>query len=86
MTLEGVRVDDIVRCEVRGAQFYALVRGREDSGLEICVIDRSGLPRGLEIRHVTARQVTGVWRKSQRKTAAQRRAERHHGDTTGVGA
>jgi hypothetical protein len=86
VTLAGIRVDDVVLCEVRGARFYALVRDHDDRGLTVAPIERSQLPRGLFINRVTARQVVAHWRKSRAKTAAQRRAEQCDREQAGATA
>jgi hypothetical protein len=77
MELRGIRAGDIVRCEIRGEHLYALVRERDDHGLQVNVIDRHA-PRGLIAHYVTARNVIGWWPRSQRvpRTAARRRGAR----------
>jgi hypothetical protein len=78
MELRHIHAGDIVRCELRGARFYALVRARDARGLEVEALDRRELPRGLVVHYVTARQVVEAWRKTSRapRTAARRRAAR----------
>lgn len=66
MTLNGIKVDDIVRCDVRGWKFNAIVtkdahrdetRGR---GLKVrSISEKVRIPTEF----VTARQVIGHWRK-----------------------
>lgn len=62
MTLANVKIGDVVKCDVRGRVFYALVDGKPDAG-EVAI-----LPIGRETYyHVAAEQVTGHWRKAGRK-------------------
>lgn len=58
MRLSVVKEQDIVQCNIRGEVFYGLVIGHEAPGL---LVNRIGRPMR---RSVTARQVTGHWRKS----------------------
>lgn len=60
MTLQNVKIGDVVQCDVRGRQFYALV------------IDK--LPRALQVRPIThnitytevkSTQVIAHWRKAK---------------------
>lgn len=61
MELARVHDGDVVRCDVRGLVFMAFVRGHDDDGLQITVLERHKLPRGLPITHVTAQQVLATW-------------------------
>lgn len=68
MTLKGIKVDDIVRCDVRGWKFLAIVTKashRDETrgqGLKVrTVSQRVRIPTEF----VTARQVVGHWRKAK---------------------
>ena len=60
MTLSGVKSGDIVLCDRKGWRFYAIVVARHERELEVEPIDRR-----VTYRHVKAREVLGVWRKSR---------------------
>lgn len=70
MQITGIKPDDIVRCDVRGYKFFALVtkphtdkhRGR---GLKIRPLVPS---KSLIAEFVTSRQVIGVWRVAKHST------------------
>lgn len=79
MELAGIEKTDIVRCELRGITFFAFVLGRDEAGLDISVLERHKLPRGLPVPRVTAHQVTGVWRQGgRRRRPAARRVRKDH--------
>lgn len=62
MRLTGVKVGDIVLCDVRGDRFYASVRDRAEGGsrpLEIGALTSRPIPA----LKVSARQVVGHWRR-----------------------
>lgn len=62
MRIDQVLPGDIVRCEVKGRSFYALVEGRPyEEGLPV-----EPITRGITYKHVTARQVTEHFRKMGR--------------------
>lgn len=62
MTLSGIRPGDVVRCDVRGVTFHAIVEVEPvDGGLSVRPIER-----GVSYRRVTARQVVAHWRRSAR--------------------
>jgi hypothetical protein len=71
MTLGGVNPGDIVLADRKGRRFYALMIARRGREVEVEPIDRR-----VTYRHVKARQVIGVWRKSRAKTARQIEAVR----------
>lgn len=77
MELARVKKTDIVRCELRGVTFFAFVLGRDRDGLDISVLERHKLPRGLVVSRVSARQVTGLWRQGGR--VRRRRAHQDRG-------
>lgn len=57
--LRGLREGDIVKCDVKGRRFHAVVRERRaDGGLNVTPIER-----GVNYFAVTARQVLEVWTK-----------------------
>ena len=60
MTLSGVKSGDIVLCDRMGRVFYAIVVERHERELEVEPIDRR-----VTYRHVKAREVLGIWRKSR---------------------
>jgi hypothetical protein len=60
MTLGAVRAGDIVLADRKGRRFYAIVVERLDRQLEVEPIDRR-----VTYRHVKAREVIGIWRKSR---------------------
>ena len=60
MTLSGVKSGDIVLCDRMGRRFYAIVVERHERELEVEPIDRR-----VTYRHVKAREVLGIWRKSR---------------------
>lgn len=62
MNLAQVKAGDVVKCDVKGRQFYALVDDAPDAdGLAIRPLARETW------RHVTARQVVDHWRKAGRR-------------------
>ena len=65
MTLTGVKSGDIVLADRKGRRFYALVLERQNGGLEVEPIDRR-----VTYRHVKAREVIGLWRKSRARSDA----------------
>ena len=60
MTLGAVRAGDIVLADRKGRRFYAIVVERRERELEVDPIDRR-----VTYRHVKAREVLGIWRKSR---------------------
>ena len=60
MTLGGVRAGDIVLADRKGRRFYAIVIERRERELTVEPIDRR-----VTYRHVKAREVVGIWRKSR---------------------
>ena len=60
MTLAGVKAGDIVLATAMGRRFYAIVIDRLERELEVEPIDRR-----VTYRHVKAREVLGIWRKSR---------------------
>ena len=60
MTLAGVRAGDIVLADRKGRRFYAVVTERRERELGVEPIDRR-----VTYRHVKAREVIGIWRKSR---------------------
>ena len=60
MTLGGVRAGDIVLADRKGRRFYAIVIERRDRELTVEPVDRR-----VTYRHVKAREVIGIWRKSR---------------------
>lgn len=62
MRLATVRPDDIIRCDVRGDRFYALVTGEPGkAGVPIASLIAG---RPIPARRVKASQVIGHWRRS----------------------
>lgn len=59
MTIGGVRVEDLVRRDVRGDRFWAKVIGEADGG-KLTIESLTGRP--IPAMHVSARQVVGHWR------------------------
>lgn len=65
MTLQRVASGDLVRCQISGVRFFALVTGAaKDRELPVKPLPGAGGYHPT-VRHVTARQVIGHWR--QRK-------------------
>lgn len=62
MNISTVRPGDIVRCDVRGDQFFAEVTERNSGELTLAPVGRTFLP----IYHVKSRQVIAHYRKSKR--------------------
>jgi hypothetical protein len=63
MTLNGIRPDDIVHCDVRGERFYATVTDPPHRGeVAVATMCRE------RARIVTARQVIGHWRKRRTRS------------------
>lgn len=60
MTLGGVNPGDMVLADRKGRRFYALVTERRERELEVEPIDWR-----VTYRHVKAREVIGIWRKSR---------------------
>jgi hypothetical protein len=60
MTLGAVKAGDIVLADRKGRRFYAIVTERLARELEVEPIDRR-----VTYRHVRAREVIGIWRKSR---------------------
>lgn len=60
MPLSGIRIGDVVKCDVKGRQFYALVEAREAGGLAVKPITHN-----TTYRHVTSQQVLEHFRKSK---------------------
>ena len=60
MTLAGIKPGDIVLADRKGRRFYAIVTDRHDRELAVEPIDRR-----VTYRHVKAREVIGIWRKSR---------------------
>ena len=65
MRLNGVRVGDIVQCDVKGRRFHAEVTAVPGEG-ELQV---RPLTPAVTYRHVSARQVMEHWRKTGRPPA-----------------
>lgn len=70
MVLTGVKADDIVRCDVRGYRFFALVTAHHKDehrgpGLKVRSLNPS---KTVFASFVTSRQVIGVWRVAKRST------------------
>jgi hypothetical protein len=63
MTLGAVNPGDIVLADRKGRRFYAVVTERRGRELEVEPIDRR-----VTYRHVKAREVLGIWRKSRAKS------------------
>jgi len=59
VTTQGIKPGDIVKCDLRGQMFYAVVVTKGEQ-LEIEPIDRR-----ITYRHVTARQVVAHYRKAK---------------------
>lgn len=72
MTLTGIREGDIIRCDIRGDCFYAIVSTPAgDEHLERGSIMVSPISNGRgPVRIVKAREVIDHWRKSKRKARA----------------
>lgn len=65
MRLSGVRVGDIVQCDVKGRRFHAEVTAVPPEGdLQV-----RPLTPAVTYRHVTSRQVLEHWRKTGRPAA-----------------
>jgi hypothetical protein len=77
MRLEGIDKADIVRVELRGVTFFAFVLDRDQDGLEISVLERHKLPRGLPVTRATAHQVVGHWPQGTRRQPRRRRRTDH---------
>jgi hypothetical protein len=60
MTTQGIKPGDIVKCDIRGQLFYAMVITKGDT-LEVEPLDRR-----ITFRNVTARQVVGHYRKAKK--------------------
>lgn len=65
MNLARVCPEDIVLCDVRGDQFYAVVaeHDRKAGSPPLTIASLTGRP--IPAYHVTARQVVAHWRKSK---------------------
>jgi hypothetical protein len=61
MNLASVRAQDIVKCNVKGRVFYAVVDGPERGGLAV-----SPIGNGVSYRQVTSRQVVAHYLRSKR--------------------
>lgn len=64
MVLTGIKADDIVRCDVRGYKFFALVTEQckeehRGPGLRVRPLNPA---KRLITEFVTSRQVIGIWR------------------------
>lgn len=62
MNISTVRAGDLVRCDVRGDQFFAEVTERESGELKLAPVGRTFLPA----YRVKSRQVIAHYRKSKR--------------------
>jgi uncharacterized protein YkvS len=62
MTLTGVKVGDIVKCDLGGRIFYAEVAEKIERALVI-----NPITHNVNYRQVKASQVKGHWRKSKAK-------------------
>jgi hypothetical protein len=71
MTLGGMNPGDIVLADRKGRRFYAVVIARQERELEVEPIDRR-----VTYRHVKAREVIGIWRKSRARNTPQIEAVR----------
>lgn len=75
MQTNSIREGDIIRCNVRGDKFFALVRSPvsyNDGLRKRCLEVASLTGRPIPSRFVTPRQVIGHWRQSRRnKTTTQ---------------
>lgn len=60
MTLGSVRAGDIVRCDLGGRVFYAIVEEKIERALKIAPLSPT-----VNYRQVKASQVKGHWRKSK---------------------
>jgi len=70
MKLSGIRADDIVKCDVRGDRFFALVKEAvhdEDRHHKrvLTIAPLNGARQNLPSRWITARQVTEHYRKAK---------------------
>jgi len=74
MDTSGIKAGDIVKCDVRGQEFFALVSRPiyHNATLAKRVVDVEPLRPGsrLPSTFVTPRQITDHWRKSRRKGSA----------------
>ena len=62
MNISTVRPGDIVRCDVRGDQFFAEVTEKSDGELTLAPVGRTFLP----VYRAKSRQVIAHYRKSKR--------------------
>jgi hypothetical protein len=70
MTLGGLNPGDIVLADRKGQRFYAVVVEHRERELEVEPIDRR-----VTYRHVKAREVIGIWRKSRARRGSVGRRE-----------
>lgn len=60
MTLQNIKVGDIVRCDVNGRVFYAVVEEKVDRALVV-----QSISPNVNYRQVKSAQVKNHWRKSK---------------------
>lgn len=68
MNLSGVRVGDIVHCDVRGRRFYALVEDRTTTPGTRTRLAVKPITNGVNFFEVRATQVVGHSRSARRRT------------------
>ena len=69
MQTQGIKTGDVIRCNVRGDKFYALVRSPVSYNPAMnkrCLEVTSLTGRPIPSKFITPRQVIGHWRKSRR--------------------
>lgn len=66
MNISDIKPNDIIRCDVRGERFYAIVEKpvKLDKELNRRVMLVSSLRGSIPARLISARQVVSHWRKS----------------------
>lgn len=64
MRLASVKEDDIVRVDIRGRRFYALVVAKQDRRLSIQPLDNR-----ISYHAASSREVIDHWRKASRRQA-----------------
>jgi hypothetical protein len=60
MTLQNIKVGDVVKCDIGGRLFYALVTEKIERALNVEPISPN-----VNYRQVKSSQVKGHWRKSK---------------------